>query len=116
MSQEEITLENLTASQLASFGNANCIGCTQLRGFAQEIIDILPTEEETRLGYIIGRFAGFAAFCPRLNPVPAPNFTSNQKSGAACSVLPKERKCKFSELMNMTAEERAEKVREIAGS
>jgi hypothetical protein len=115
MSVEEINLENLTSSRLAGLGNENCNGCTNLKGLGYDVIEALPATEEFDLAPVIGRFAGFAALCPRTEPVPPPKSSCEDQKGL-CSVVPEERKCLFQELLQMTPAERLQLVQRLAGN
>lgn len=109
MSAEEIPFEELTPGSLARSANIFCDGCRDLRQLGCDVIDELPPAENLNLAIIVGRFAGFAALCLRDRPVPP----AECRPGG-CGTIDDSRACMLSELVTMTPEQRAAKVRELA--
>lgn len=106
---EEIRLEYLTPSLLAGSANSFCEDCRDLRKLGLEVIDELPPTEDVNPIIVVGRFAGYAALCPRDEAIPK----AECKPGL-CGQMDENRKCQLRELIGMTPEQRAQKVRELA--
>jgi hypothetical protein len=107
MGSAEIKLEDLSPGQLAQSANEFCGSCRDLRKFATEVIDTLPAREDIDPSIIVGRFAAFASLCSRETPIPDPNTD-------CCSVINPERKCRLTELLDMSPQERTAKVQELS--
>jgi hypothetical protein len=109
MSAEEIGLENLTPGVLARSANLFCKDCRDLRQFGLDVIEELPPIEDIDPVAVVGRFAGFAALCPREKVIPEPKCNPG-----LCGEIGEDRKCLLKELVELTAEQRIQRIRELA--
>jgi hypothetical protein len=105
---ERIDLEDLKPGVMSAQGNPNCEDCSDLRNFGLDILEALPPREDIDTSVLLGRFVGLSSLCPREVPVPPASCDEGP-----CSVKPESRKCMLKELIEMTPEDRLQKISEI---